>query len=95
MRTFTAIIRIFGGVADNTLQTVSIYPNPCSDRLIIRNEGMEKLTVEVFSIIGQRICHLQTVDTETVLNTADWEKGLYVMQVRQGDKWKTIKIVVQ
>ena len=56
---------------------------------------MEKLTVEVFSIIGQRICHLQTVDTETVLNTADWEKGLYVMQVRQGDKWKTIKIVVQ
>lgn len=95
MRTFTAIIRIFGGVADNTLQTVSIYPNPCSDRLIIRNEGMEKLTVEVFSVIGQRICHLQTVDTETVLNTADWEKGLYVMQVRQGDKWKTIKIVVR
>ena len=94
-RTFVAVFMISGGIHDNSVLPVSIYPNPCSDRLILRNDSGEELTVEVFSVIGQRICHLQTGDTETVLNTTDWVKGLYVMRVRQGDKRKAFKFVVR
>ncbi|MBQ6071765.1 MAG: T9SS type A sorting domain-containing protein [Bacteroidales bacterium] len=94
-RTLTALIRVFGGVADNRLPSVSIYPNPCTDRLYIRNEAAEELQVDVFTAVGQQIGHFQTGQAETILHTADWAKGVYLLRIRQSDRMKTFKILVQ
>lgn len=75
------------------------YPNPF-DKQITLVAALEKNTgylIKVFNIYGQKVVELSGVGnsnlTKAELNTEDWAKGTYLVQIRMGNKVTSRKIV--
>jgi hypothetical protein len=66
---------------DENVMPVEIYPNPVDDILIIRGEGIYKVTV--FNMAGQSIDNADADAVETlILNVNDYEAGVYLLLVQ-------------
>lgn len=73
-------------VDDVETESCMIYPNPFDNQLIVKKEGA--LKVEVYNCLGQKIISSEAQD-EMILNTSDWEKGVYLVRVND----KTVKVL--
>lgn len=73
-------------VAEMTENTFVVYPNPIDSQLVIAMDGTVK--IEVYNSLGQKITSAEAED-EMVLNTSDWEKGVYLVKVNG----KTVKVL--
>lgn len=77
-------------VNQNTIEGLSVYPNPIKDVLNINyNEKINLVTV--FNTLGQKV--LET--TSTVINMNSFATGTYVLKIETNDKIGTYKISKQ
>ncbi len=65
---------------DNKVNTVFVYPNPASSRLIINNTS-SKEKIKILSVVGQTIRTYQANDKLTVLDIANLPEGTYIIRV--------------
>ncbi len=73
------------GVSDQSIEGLSMYPNPVNDVLTVNApENMKE--INVFNIAGQRILHLTPDSTRLNIDTADWATGTYVVKVMTDDQ---------
>jgi hypothetical protein len=92
------------GIEEETSQQASnvsqSFPNPARDftRIVVELKGIQKLTVEVFNMVGQRV---ETIDKGKVsgtqifhLNTSEYDPGIYFYTVNSGNERTTGKMVV-
>ena len=73
-------------VDDVTAEMFDVYPNPFDNQLVIVKDG--NIDVEIYNTLGQKIVSAKAQD-EMVLNTSEWEKGVYLVKVNG----KTIKVL--
>jgi len=77
---------------------LKVHPNPATDQVIIdwQGENYQDLTVDVYDMTGKQIQQLR-FDYGNILkvNTSDWENGLYLIRVNNGEKTYTKKLIVQ
>jgi len=79
--------------------TVQIYPNPIQDfaTLSIENELQGTIEVEVQDVVGRKIQQYQWKKNQEVLEVifslSNLAKGLYTLQVRQGEHQFTMRVV--
>ena len=73
-------------VAETEANTLTMYPNPVDNQLVINMEGL--MNVEVYNALGQKIASAKSQD-ELILNTSEWENGVYLVTVNG----KTIKVI--
>ena len=73
-------------VDDVTAEMFDVYPNPFDNQLVIVKDG--NIDVEIYNTLGQKIVSAKAHD-EMVLNTSEWEKGVYLVKVNG----KTIKVL--
>ncbi len=76
-------------VHENTVDVVSLYPNPVKDRLTIKVENFQ--SVEVFNVVGQQV---QT-STESVIDMSGLQQGIYFIRVAADGKIVVKRIVKQ
>ena len=72
-------------------KSISVYPNPVRDVLMIRNEGMSQLRrITIYDIQGRKV--LQQLGSETQVQTGDLRIGLHliVIDTDQGTFHKTL-----
>lgn len=71
--------------------SVSVYPNPVVDYLVIN--GVEKATVKVINLSGQTV-YSANFNNETRINSKDWTNGVYIVNIysASGAK-KSVKII--
>ncbi|MBL7933864.1 MAG: T9SS type A sorting domain-containing protein [Bacteroidia bacterium] len=84
------------GITDNNFisQSLSVYPNPFSDRLKVLNSSGIELTYELLTIDGKMIRMIKSSDSNVELNTSDLPSGLYFLKTNVGgivDQRKLIK----
>ena len=73
-------------------QPLSVYPNPVSDVLYIKNLPCEVVDYAIFNTLGQMVT---AGSTDGTISVSDLQMGVYVLQI-QGDKFrKTAKFVVK
>jgi hypothetical protein len=75
---------------------IGVYPNPFSDkfRLRISSEETQNLTVKIFDLLGQVIEEKDDVPYNAELYIGnDLSKGVYLLEVTQGDNTQVIRIV--
>ena len=65
------------GMEENALQTVTVYPNPTNDKIII--EGIKPTEVQVYNTLGQLV---KTIQNSNEINVSDLPKGIYMLQVK-------------
>lgn len=77
-------------ITDDENQTLSVYPNPTTDRLYINlpiNENVSVTKVAVYSVFGQLIHTFGNPEKNTYmeLNTADLNNGIFFVVAYTSD----------
>ena len=70
--------------------TFSIYPNPTAENFTIRiNNFNGNIQTEVYDLIGNKM----QITNETNISLRDYSKGIYILKVAYGDKFKEVKVI--
>jgi len=75
----------------------SVFPNPVSDFLILNfsDYSNTSLSVEVFTILGQKIKVFENLNTAETLDLSDLTSGVYLLKVSNNEITQSIKIKKQ
>ena len=82
-------VTAYDDVEEVEAATVSIYPNPASNRLYVNAENVKN--VEIYDILG----HMVLATTESDIDLRNMEAGIYFVTVRTENAAKTTKLVVK
>ena len=72
--------------------SLTVYPNPVSDVLYIKDLPGETVDYAVFNVLGQKVT---SGSTNGSVSVADLEKGIYVLQIKGEKTLKTAKFIVK
>lgn len=75
---------------------VSLFPNPAKNELSISfTSNQEPTQIRISTIDGKLIKQLKTEDVNLSINTYDWNKGIYIVNIKQGKREVNRKLVVE
>jgi hypothetical protein len=77
---------------------VKVYPNPSEHHFTLYLEGAnnEKVAIVVYDAIGRQVKKIERGDASGAIKFGeDLKVGVYIVEVRQGDNRKTLKLVKQ
>lgn len=64
----------------------SYYPNPAKDKLIIKFNVKEPITIHLFNILGTKVKSFVHSGTESEINIADLQNGMYFLRFKEGNQ---------
>ena len=80
-------------LTDNKDQSITVYPNPFNDHLII-NHGGKFSAVTVTDLNGKVLIHqVLTASASESINTSSLQQGVYLLELSDGQKKNIFKIV--
>jgi len=81
-------------IGDNSLKSLSLYPNPVRSGgvITINTNNSQPLQVTVFDVLGKQVLS-RTISNNT-LNVSSLKAGVYLVQVTDNNKTTTRKLVV-
>ena len=82
-------VTVWNSVNEVEAATLSVYPNPATDRLFVNAENLNY--VEIFDMTGRSVM----TSTMNVIDLSNVEAGIYFVTVRSENAAKTIKLVVK
>ena len=85
-----ACANYFTGIGEND-GSVSIFPNPTSDKLNIQSSGMNQ--IDIYSIDGKLVRSLKVEDDTVQIDGL--ESGIYMLRIIKGDEVIVRKVVKQ
>ncbi len=74
---------------------LSIYPNPFTNQFLVSYQPTNKTTVEVYSLLGQKVVSQQITQHLTLLDLSNQPNGVYFVRVTDGNEVVTKKVVKQ
>ncbi len=75
--------------------TITIYPNPVKNNLVIQQTGNSRTSVVVTDLTGKTVYSTTFAAGSLHINAQSWSKGLYLVRVFKEDGVNTFKIVKQ
>jgi hypothetical protein len=81
------------GITDTRANRLSIFPNPTYDLLTIQTEQPGQRTIEITSLNGQLIYSTEMEGTTHRIDLSSYQKGVYLITIRNKDFVTTRKIV--
>lgn len=73
-----------------------VYPNPSSDFCTVAMDAHEQNSALVIYDVEGRVVHQEVIiRSETVLNTALYSPGMYLITIRSGAGTQSVRIVVE
>lgn len=83
---------VHDGVDENEMETISVYPNPAQDFIIVgTNQALSTQHIEVYNCLGQKVLS----STENEINVSALESGVYFVRVTAEGKTVTKRFVKQ
>jgi len=93
-RDYVVEVRVYGAVEDYDELPVTLSPNPVScGQFTIHNGAKERVSIEVYSSLGQVIYTHKMAEGDLTLSTQSWDSGMYFVKVQQNNKRKTFQIL--
>jgi hypothetical protein len=80
------------GVNSNVLEQVSIYPNPASSILNIKNA--ESANIEVYDILGKLLLTKSNISFEEQINVSNFQVGTYFIKLSKENQVSTERFIV-
>ena len=89
---FVAHLLYTEGVGEQSGKTLSLYPNPVSDKLTV--ESQEALgTVEIYNLIGALVYNQKNCPTKLEIYTTDLPAGIYFIRMTNDKVSETCRFV--
>jgi hypothetical protein len=82
-------------VEENQLSELKIFPNPATDNFKVSLNNAANATVSAVSTTGAIVLNDTSFSNEIIINTAQWEKGIYFVTVTSNGSTTTSKIVIR
>lgn len=79
-------------VKENTLEGVSVFPNPATDRLTVNT--LQGGHITIYNALGALVKEEEAVFKNHIMNIADLTSGLYVLKVNSKGKTFTKKLLI-
>lgn len=79
-------------IADNGLDTSSIYPNPVKSKLYINLASNENTIVEIYDILGKRVLKTQ-INSSDSINVQTLKSGVYILKLTQNNSSVSKKLI--
>ena len=73
-------------------EDIILYPNPASAEVFISNIPVDAV-LSAFTIDGKLI--LQSKVLENRINVSNWNRGIYLIQIKTGNGTKSTKLLIQ
>lgn len=70
------------GIEDHDVTRITVYPNPCSDRIYVNLDEVQK--VELYNMNGRLLEMIQPDDTHFMLDMQKYPAGMYLLKVGNG-----------
>lgn len=83
------------GVGENSLDNLTIYPNPTSGLFTVKLESQSTSTLNVTNLAGARVVSELSFSGSVEVDAANWESGVYFVQVTSEGQTTTHKVVVR
>lgn len=81
-------------VNQNDIAGLSIYPNPVSNgTLYINTDANDERNVAIFDVLGKQVVNVTT--SNTAINVANLNGGVYIVKVTENGKTATRKLVIK
>lgn len=89
-----ALVNVTGSLStENILASkLNIYPNPVVDFISIEADDVAITSVEVYSVVGQKVVDTQTI-TDNKLDVANLSSGVYLLKINADGKSLVKKFV--
>ncbi|HKX85436.1 MAG TPA: aryl-sulfate sulfotransferase [Flavobacterium sp.] len=82
-------------VSENELNDkIKLYPNPAKEIMTIDYSGINVISIEIFSSLGQKIFAKNKIGYQSQIPVSHYEKGLYLVKITDGKNVLTKKIVI-
>jgi hypothetical protein len=79
------------GIGSNEIQAISIYPNPATTVLNIKNA--ENSTIEVYNMLGQVLYTKSNISIDEQVEVSQLNAGTYFVKITNGDTVRTTKFL--
>ena len=82
-------------VDQNTLETVTLYPNPTNSKVFFDNTKSNFKEVAVYNYLGQEVARTNFITTSNnqEIDISNLAKGVYVLKLNNSEKSITLKII--
>ncbi|PKP50872.1 MAG: hypothetical protein CVT94_00435 [Bacteroidetes bacterium HGW-Bacteroidetes-11] len=70
-----------------------IYPNPATDNVTIEFPESENVVIEICSLEGKIVHHLNASGKSTTLNISELQRGVYIIRVNSAIGFQAIRMV--
>jgi len=82
------------GLNQEELSGLMVYPNPARDEVFVNLDAASNARLSVFDMNGKLMLQ-EGIQQNTRINTQGWTPGLYMIQVQDGGKMSSRKVMVQ
>ena len=81
-------------VGENTISGLNVYPNPVKNGVFfITTDANAERTVTIFDVVGKQV--LNTTTSESAINVANLNSGIYIVKITEEGKTATKKLVIR
>jgi alpha-tubulin suppressor-like RCC1 family protein len=90
----TGLCSALGTAENSVVNAIAVYPNPCSEQLIIESDEYQNTTAKIFNVQGQLLQSIPLQNFKTTLQIDDLALGVYLVQVKN-PKGMTVKKIIK
>lgn len=93
----SGITSIPAGLADSSVKMFTVWPNPANEQLNISfASGVENnASVVIYDVQGRKVMASSLLNTDNVLNLQGLAKGVYMVNVTNGEKTEVEKVIIK
>ncbi len=92
----TVYVDSVSGINENTANTeCTIFPNPTTGLLIIKNEELRMMNVAVYDIYGKEVLKQEVKNQKYVVDLSNQPQGIYIIRVITDKQTITRKVIKQ
>ena len=73
-------------------ETIRIYPNPTSGKLIL-NTQLKIISIEVYNVLGEKVYYSNAMPPATEIDIASAPEGVYYVKINSTKKKDIIKVI--
>jgi hypothetical protein len=83
------------GINENSFKNkIILYPNPAKDKLNLKWNGLNDISVTIYNSIGQELSTILLPKQNEIIDITGLQDGLYFLKIIDGNKTEINKIIV-
>ncbi|MBS1652901.1 MAG: T9SS type A sorting domain-containing protein [Bacteroidetes bacterium] len=72
---------------------ITVFPNPTIDYFYVNNNGIENIFINIKDLFGNNIYANNYTEVNFRVDVRDLKKGIYIVNIKSGNKQQTIKLI--